>query len=190
MTIQEYNTQGDQATTPAITTDNSTIRIYVACLAAYNNGVLHGAWIDAQQDADALQWAIWDMLKTSPIEGAEEWAIHDYEGFEGAPISEYTGMEEIAALAAFIGEHGALGGELIGHFCGNLNEARTAIEDSYAGEYTSLSDFAQEMTEERGDIPEHLAFYIDYDAMARDMEINDVFTVETGFEEIHVFWAR
>ena len=25
-------------------------RIYVACLAAYNNGHLHGAWIDAAQE--------------------------------------------------------------------------------------------------------------------------------------------
>lgn len=28
-------------------------RIYVACLASYNNGVLHGKWIDATADARA-----------------------------------------------------------------------------------------------------------------------------------------
>ena len=42
------------------------IQIYVACLAAYNNGILHGRWIDAQQDA----WAVYDdiraMLDASP----------------------------------------------------------------------------------------------------------------------------
>ncbi|MDT9165744.1 antirestriction protein ArdA, partial [Escherichia coli] len=58
-------------------------RIYVACLAAYNNGILHGAWIDAAREP----WAIYDdirrMLRASPITDAEEWAIHDYEGFEG-----------------------------------------------------------------------------------------------------------
>lgn len=32
----------------------STPRIYVACLASYNNGVLHGRWIDANQSADDL----------------------------------------------------------------------------------------------------------------------------------------
>ncbi|WP_426033321.1 antirestriction protein ArdA, partial [Caulobacter sp. DWP3-1-3b2] len=26
-------------------------RIYVACLAAYNNGWLHGVWIDVEDDA-------------------------------------------------------------------------------------------------------------------------------------------
>ena len=54
----------------------STIRIYVACLAAYNNGYLHGRWIDATLGESH----IWDetraMLAASPIEEAEEWAIH------------------------------------------------------------------------------------------------------------------
>ena len=35
------------------------IQIYVACLAAYNNGILHGRWIDAQQDA----WAVYDDIR-------------------------------------------------------------------------------------------------------------------------------
>ena len=31
----------------------------------------------------------------------------------------------------------------------------------------------------------------DYDAMARDMELGgDVFTIELGFEQVHVFWSR
>ncbi len=53
------------------------IRIYVACLVAYNNGNLHGAWINACQDEDAIHNEIRDMLKASPIENAEEYAIHD-----------------------------------------------------------------------------------------------------------------
>ncbi len=62
---------------------DSTPRIYIACLAAYNNGHLHGAWIDADQDADQIRDAIAAMLARSPVEDAEEYAIHDYEGFEG-----------------------------------------------------------------------------------------------------------
>ena len=34
---------------------DSNPRIYVACLAAYNNGYLHGAWIDADQGADEIR---------------------------------------------------------------------------------------------------------------------------------------
>ncbi len=42
-----------------------TDRIYVACLASYNNGVLHGAWIDATSDADAMQEQVDTMLRAS-----------------------------------------------------------------------------------------------------------------------------
>ncbi len=47
------------------------IRIYVACLASYNSGILHGAWIDALQDASAIRNEIKAMLDASPEECAE-----------------------------------------------------------------------------------------------------------------------
>lgn len=165
------------------------IRIYVACLAAYNNGILHGCWIDAEQEPDEIRSGITVMLKASPIAGAEEYAIHDYEGFEGAPVSEYSGVESVAELAAFIAEHGELGGKLVEYF-GSLDDAREAIEDHYAGEYKSLADFAQELTEQSTEIPESLQYYIDWERMARDLEINDVLTIETGFECVHIFWRH
>lgn len=166
------------------------IRIYVACLAAYNNGILHGKWIDADQDAFDIWNEVSAMLIASPIEDAEEWAIHDYEGFEGASISEHEGFEDVAKLATFIAEHGALGGELLNYY-NDLDDAQKAIDDHYAGEYESLSDFAREITEQSGqEIPDSLAYYIDYEAMARDMAINDVMTIETRFDQVHVFWAH
>ncbi len=130
------------------------------------------------------------MLIASPIEDAEEWAIHDYEGFEGYSLFEYEGFGEVSKIAAFISEHGTLGGELLSYY-NNLDDAQKAIEDHYAGAYESLSDFAREMTEQSGtSIPETLAYYIDYDAMARDMAMGDVITIETGHEQVHVFWAH
>ena len=65
--------------------DLDPIRIYVACLAAYNNGHLHGEWVEVTDEASICE-AVQAMLFRSPIEEAEEWAIHDYEGFEGAEI--------------------------------------------------------------------------------------------------------
>lgn len=166
------------------------IRIYVACLAAYNNGYLHGRWIDATLSEDVIWSEIKEVLKTSPIPDAEEWAIHDYEGFEGLSISEYEGVSSVAEKAAFIEEHGRLGAELAEYFGGDIEDARRALDDQYAGEYRSLADFAEELTEQTTQIPQSLQYYIDYDRMARDLEVNDVFTVELGFEEIHVFWSR
>ncbi|KPM25635.1 antirestriction protein [Citromicrobium sp. RCC1885] len=163
------------------------IQIYVACLAAYNNGILHGRWIDAQQDA----WAVYDdiraMLDASPIADAEEWAIHDYEGFEGVAIAEYEGIERVSELAAFIAEHGKLGAELFKHF-DDIEGAQRALEDSYHGSFESLADYVQELTEDCTPIPDHLRFYIDWQAMARDAELSgDVFTIQTAFDEVHVF---
>jgi antirestriction protein len=64
------------------------IRIYLACLAAYNNGKLHGVWIDATNDIDDIQDQINEMLESSPEEDAEEWAIHDYESYGFYKVSE------------------------------------------------------------------------------------------------------
>lgn len=163
-------------------------RIYVACLAAYNNGHLHGRWIDANQDP----WTIWDevsaMLRASPIAGAEEYAVHDYEGFQGVRIEEYTGIERVAEIAAFLGEHGPLGGALITYFGGDLEEAREAINDRYLGCHPSLADYMQDVTEETTIIPQALRYYIDWNAMAWDAEMSgDILVIETAHDEAHVF---
>src|SRR5690606_9964627 len=100
---------------------DSNPRIYVACLAAYNSGYLHGAWIDANMDADEITDEIAAMLARSPIEHAEEYAIHDYEGFEGVTISEYAGIGTVARMGAFIAEHGAFGAGLLEQFSGDMD---------------------------------------------------------------------
>lgn len=164
-------------------------RIYVACLAAYNNGHLHGRWINADQEPEEIHAAIAEMLKASPMPEAEEWSIHDYEGFEGLQLSEYTGIEQVAALAAFIAEHGELGAKLYAHF-GEIDAAREALEDHYAGEFRSVAEFAENVTTETQTIPDSISYYIDWERMARDLEISDILTIETGFECVHVFWQH
>jgi antirestriction protein len=156
--------EGKTMTTATLTTEP---RIYVACLAAYNSGTLHGTWIDATQG----EWGIWEdiqkMLAASPILDAEEHAIHDYEGFEGARIEEYA---------------------VLAHYNNDLDEAQEAITERYHGCFTSLADHVQEMTEDSMTIPQTLQYYIDWQAMARDAELNgDLFTISTAHDEVHVF---
>lgn len=170
---------------------DSNPRIYVACLAAYNNGYLHGAWIDANQDTDQIREEIAAMLARSPVEGAEEYAIHDYEGFEGVSISEYACIDTVARMAAFIAEHGALGAGLLEQFSGNMDQAESTLEDCYHGQFASLADYMEELTTESVTIPEALRYYVDWEGMARDAEMGgDLFTIETAHGEVHVFSNR
>ncbi len=165
-------------------------RLYVACLAAYNAGTLHGAWIEVTTP-EAMWREVSAMLRASPEEGAEEWAVHDFEGFEGAPVSEYASFEDVCALADFISERGALGARVFRHVGEELDLAIAAFDD-YAGEYKDAAQFAEDFTRECGtEIPKALEYYIDWEAMARDMALNgEIFVIETGFDEAHVFWSR
>ncbi|MAW81422.1 MAG: antirestriction protein [Parvularcula sp.] len=162
----------------------------MACLAAYNNGCLHGCWIDATTP-DEIMDAVRTMLAASPIPNAEEWAIHDYDGFEGANLSEYASFKTVCDLADFIEEHGELGGKLLSHFGDDLDEARSAF-DEYAGEYLSAAEFAESLHEETGsEVPESLRYYIDWQALARDMVLSgEIMVFQTGFDRTHVFWSQ
>lgn len=165
------------------------IRIYVACLAAYNNGHLHGEWIDVT-DESSIWEAVQAMLYASPIDEAEEWAIHDYEGFEGAEVGEYFSFANVVELANYIRERGELGAEVLNYYGGNIEDAKARFEE-YAGEYDSLEAYAEELTEQSGtEIPESLAPYIDFKAMAHDYEQSgDFLTFRVG-GSVHIFWAH
>jgi len=166
-----------------------SIRIYIACLAAYNNGQLHGEWINVTDEASIWE-AVQAMLFRSPIEEAEEWAIHDYEGFEGAEVGEYFTFTNVVELAEYIAERGKLGAEVLNYYGGNIEDAKARF-DEYAGEYDTLADYAEELTEQTGEtIPPRLAPYIDYKAMAHDYEQSgDFLTFRVG-GSVHIFWAH
>jgi len=164
--------------------------IYVACLASYNNGILHGDLIDATQEPDDIMADVQTVLKESPMPNAEEWAIHDYNDFAGLSLSEYESFEKVHELAAFLQEHGKLGRLLLENF-DDTEEADKAITESYCGEYTCIGNFAEELTESTTQIPNNLVYYIDYRRMGRDMELSgDIFTVITAHDEVHVFWSH
>jgi antirestriction protein len=162
-----------------------TPRIYIACLAAYNNGFLHGEWIDADQEEDAIREEIKDMLAKSPVPGAEEWAIHDYEGFCGLRLSEYADIAEVARMAAMIKEHGEAWA-LFAEYEGKEYATAKRFEEAYQGEWDSEEDFAEHLAEETMNITEHLQFYIDYEKLARDLFINDYFSAD-GRGKVYVF---
>src|SRR5690242_7244320 len=75
-----------------------TPRIYVASLSDYNAGELHGVWMDADQDAGELHQAVAAMLALSNEPPAEDWAIHDYEGFGPFRVDEHESLEVVSAV--------------------------------------------------------------------------------------------
>lgn len=166
------------------------LRIYVACLAAYNNGILHGEWIDVDgKDADDIQAEVAAMLASSPIPNAEEWAIHDHEGFPFGTVGEYTSLTEIVEIAEAIEEHGEVFIAALKYW-GDKEDARKAAAEGYQGEYKSEEDWAESFLEDTGslaDVPENLRNYIDFEAYARDARLSgDVVFVE-GDNGVHVF---
>ncbi|CEG57782.1 antirestriction protein ArdA [Legionella fallonii] len=155
-------------------------QIYVACLASYNSGNLHGEWIDASQSENDIMADIRAMLENSPVEGAEEFAIHDYDGFGSLRLSEYESIGTIVAYSEFIVEHGGLGRALLGEYV--LEDAETMISDYYHGVYDSEVDFAWYIFEEcySNAIPDSLMCYFDCEAFARDLFISDYYSVEVN----------
>lgn len=169
-------------------------RIYVACLAAYNNGKLHGEWIDLDGTEDVPE-RIQEVLKTSPEPDAEEWAVHDHE-YCGA-LGEYAGHQTLADIQdayetctkeqiewepfVLFCEH--TGAPLHPDQCDRVNE-------TFAGCYDSLTDWAENHIEETGmlgEAPVELTRYFNVEAFARDMEIDSVFTIPHN-GEVFVFW--
>lgn len=173
-----------------MTTDTPpTPRVWIACLAAYNAGTLHGAWVDADQDAEEIAEAIDAVLASSPISSAEEYDIHDYDACYGMRPQSTT-AEHIAEMGHFIAEHGELGVRVAAHFGDDLKQASDALDESFRGEYDSLADFAEELVRETLELSDLALAYFDFERYARDLDLGgDVFTIPLKGGKVAVFWA-
>lgn len=175
-----------------------TPAIYVASLADYNNGKLHGAWIDAAREPEAIYTDINAMLAQSREENAEELAIHDYDQFGTCRIEEFDSIELVSRIARGIKEHG----EAFAAWA-ELNdgdpERLDHFGDAYLGHYESTQDFAEQMaddlgyTDELAKLPESLRPYVHFDstAFARDMELaGDIYVAPDPSGGVWIFDSR
>ena len=181
-------------------------RIYVASLSDYNAGILHGVWLEADDEVEALEQEILAMLKASPTtkrygDVAEEYAIHDYENFSRhVRLGEYESLDQVSRLARGIGRHG----EAFAAWWANQEPEATEddeldeqFEEHYLGEFGSLEEYGESVLEDMGidldelpGVPEGLRPYvtIDIEGWTRDMEMGgDITTVEGG-RGVYVFW--
>ncbi|MGA2498778.1 MAG: antirestriction protein ArdA [Tepidisphaeraceae bacterium] len=172
-------------------------RIYVASLADYNAGRLHGRWIDADQDIDVIRDEIAAMLAESSEPVAEEWAIHDYENFAELSLSEFEDPEKVARAAHLIVEHGPMFAGLLNNFGGldGLEQAEDCMKHGYRGAYNTLADFARESCEDAFSealeaLPGFIRHHIDYAGVARALQLDGtIFTIQCD-GRFHVFDAN
>ncbi|MGP8150987.1 MAG: antirestriction protein ArdA [Acidimicrobiales bacterium] len=163
-------------------------KVWIASLSDYNAGRLHGAWVEADQEPEGIWSAINEVLRTSQVPGAEEWAIFDYEGFGVLMLSEHETVESISRLGRGIGEHGEAF-SVYAHFFGRDDEALDQFEDCYIGKRESAAAYVEELLEEFGinrildeALPKSIRDYVrvDAEAMARNMEYEmSLLSVET-----------
>lgn len=168
-------------------------RIYVACLASYNNGRLHGKWIDADQPADALIEEVQAMLAASQEPGAEEWAIHDYEGFGQLRLGENERLARISAIAGGIAEHGPAFSAWLANDSSRDPSEEKVFTDAYRGEWESLRAYVEDYADSNGlqQAAEQTGspyIRVDLDALERDLEIA-VYTVPSGQDTVYIFDA-
>lgn len=168
-------------------------RIYVASLSDYNAGILHGNWIDADAEVETMQQQTHAMLAASPTMArygdlAEEWAIHDYDGFGDIRIGEYQSLSTVATWAAGLEKHGLAFGAWVAHVGEESSDSIEQFEDRYQGEWESVTTYAEHMLDELdaervvADAPQWLQPYLklDVEGFARDLELGgDIVTAET-----------
>ncbi len=152
---------------------------YFASLSDYNAGRLHGVWVSDLTDSEAVQEQIQTMLAESVEPGAEEWALHDYEGFQPWRPSEYESLATLALMASGIAEHGpafAAWADYLGDFD---DERIEAFDDHYRGHWGTIEQFAVEMLNDHGfnlvkHVPQWIRPYvsIDFEQLGRDLTID------------------
>lgn len=157
------------------------MRIYAACLASYNNGTMHGEWIDvAGECIDEIRGQIQGIIDASPTPGAEEYAIHDYDDLPN--FGEHPDLQAIADYVQLVEEYEHLGADvvraIVDNCKGNIGQAARDCGNAFI--YDCFGRYAEEVADEmlQGTDPS-IACYFDYKAYARDLR-HDYTVIEVG----------
>lgn len=160
--------------------------LWVGCLAAYNAGTLHGAWVQASSDPAEMYEAIGEILAASPEPHAEEWEIMDTENMPRlcrADVSTAAAyVETLEALSTY-----ADAAEIVAAWVewrGSDEMDAEKIQDAYLGQFDSVEDYAWQYIDDSDalrEVPEYLRPYVNVVALGRDLELNgDIYHGENG----------
>lgn len=162
------------------TTTDMTPRVWIGCLAHYNNGSLVGEWFDAE-NADQITRAQVHGSQGRVAWDCEELWVMDHENlpvsgemspYDAAQWAEALGevdQDLLPALYAWIqsGAHTTQGNTEL--------PVTSDFIDNYRGEYTSFRDYVEELCQDAGmfeNAPQVCVDYFDWDHYARDEELS------------------
>lgn len=181
--------------------ERTTPRIWVGSLLDYNNGILHGDWMDSAREPEAIHADIQELLGRSPTtretgEAAEEWGIFDYEGFGALRVDQHESIDVVSRIAQGIAEHG-LAYAAYADVMDADPDAMAGFADSYQGHHASAEAFAAQLVDDLGYqqiidevVPESLRRYvrIDVAALAHDMELGgDIYVLPADDGGVWIF---
>ena len=180
-----------------IATGCPDVGVYVACLASYNNGILYGAWIDLEacQEVGDIQAGIDWILTTSPTPGAEEYAVHDTAG-QPAYLSrtEWPTLSDLIEWAEGVSVYEDEDDrEAYRLACEDQGETISDdhFRETYQGLHRSGKDYAQELAEDLGSIPDGCLAWplncIDWESAWRDLTFDGYSEESCSSGGVHIF---
>lgn len=162
------------------------MKVYATCLASYQKGFLIGEWIELGIDEDELNHTIKRILKIGEEicndgDIHEEYFLTDWEGEEFFQVEEYTNVYELNREVSHFNELDLDDSQkkcvsflMSENIVSNLDEALEKYEDVLIYEDMSFIDLAYQIVEEQynlDELPQFVANYFDYEALARDLSL-------------------
>lgn len=179
-------------------TPDTDRKVWVGCLACYNDGRLMGAWFDAADVGELTSGELHEAndpnrhdLKDQREgygEHEEIWCF-DIEGFghwntEMSPSEAFRKDEEIARV---VDATGAPAAAVLAWAERTGNDDLSCFEDDWHGEHASAEEFVENFYEETGQELGPLASYIDWERVARDWGFEGWHFHDTSDGTVYVF---
>lgn len=156
----------------------TTPRIYVGTYAKYNDGNLHGAWLDLEQYSDKEEFHA-ACLELHSDEADPELMFQDWEGIPDGMVSECHLDEEVFDWL----ELDEKDREILSAYREHIDQTGSIEDamDSYRGTYDKATDYAEEFyAAEIQHLSPIVQNFIDWDAAVRELEYGGTTFAQDG----------
>lgn len=176
------------------------MRVWIGCLACYNDGTLAGKWFNALDADDVIPAEVcrfgvktWhEELWVMDMDETRGWLREECSPSEAAQIARtiesiednHDDPEMVLAWA----EHEGTRDEIVRDEYDRVQ--RNDFADAYCGEFDNETDYAYNLVDDLGmlhNVDETLANYFDYEAFARDLFMGDNYSISLPGGGIAVF---